>query len=663
MDMILNCEKNNVIVNSQHPRMEEDDVENLIDVQKNYLLGVDDKKDNNKYVNDIHAYVNRVNTYDLWNKKPIQLSPIILARNGFVCENERTIRCEMCNCKYVYEKDKYSRYTQIDDLCLLHRDNCPWKNTLLDLSILRLDESSLQREPMLEEYEHNVKLLQGALYEIPLINIEKTIKDLMCILKKHMENETVQKKYNIFNWYISVFKNHFTDIFSRHENVVKNASERIKKNFPEYEKYLVDLKFLNALEFSIEDEHNYINIVCDDVTELKEDREDLNMYFKIINKLKNYNYEDVNIFKLLSLFGWSYKGDSVCDNNHFTQVLYCKYCFREIKIGKYSNYSIRDHKVSLFKEIGPFEIQKVKEDLRTIRSRKQMSATCTNIDEHVTKIVDYVMMILNKNWNTTHGGSNNTSSHMLMDLKNVRSISNQGGDGNKDSALNNHNNNNNNTTSSKSSSDVNYQNTNSTSSTVGIHKKNPSLTKQEEIYSAIQWKKKELILTKKSKELFKDKRNTPSLLFNKSNRKAALGLHKNDTFFGCKNAESKENMSKKTLSKIYVDLYDYLSNQSPFVKTIYNYYVLANEEFLQYENQSSNQSTHNNTTTTVSTTNNKGSHQCTKKNVYSIRLFDLIENHRVYCPYMIEDLYGFSKITKLFFELLLSEFKRKYMFK
>ncbi|CRH00468.1 zinc finger protein, putative [Plasmodium relictum] len=648
-----NCKRNEAI--DVECRREE-----LINIKKNFLNEEEDDyiKDSKRYLYDELSYINRINTFKIWLKKPVHLCSIILARNGYICENEYTIKCEMCNCKYIYEKDKYSMYTKINDLCLLHFDNCPWKNNLMSLSIFRLDEKSLKREELIKEYEINVSMLKNALYEIPLINIKKTIKDLIIIIKKHMENNFSKKKYTIFNWYINFFKNQFTQIFLNNKSVIEKGIEKIKENYKDYEKYIVDLNYINDLNFDISDETNYVNILCDETSLLKDEKEDINMYFKIVDKMKNYEYENINIYKIISLCGWSYKGDSVDNNNNFTQVLYCKYCYREIKICNYSTFSIRDNKLLLFKELNLLETKDLMDDLISKKKKLEKvrnSNSCVGSD--TINILEQLSTLLNKTKNNNKNNSynNNNISNIRHEDNNYYNSNNNDSNGNNNNKNNNNNsyNNSNNNISNIRHEDNNHYNGNNNDSNDNNNKgnsyeetKNETEKKKlnnniinEDDYS-FKWKKKDLILTKRSNDIFKDKNN--NTLFFKNNKKYFF-TNRNEDLFSKKNSDNKESSLKNSISKIYIEISEYLKNEDFFIKTLYDYYVLTDSQFF-YSNESGNDKKKN-------------------RSFYNIRLFDIIENHRAYCPYMTEDLYSFSKITKLFFELLISEFQRKYVFK
>lgn len=327
------------------------DKEELVDINKSFInIEEENTKDITNYLKDKISFMKRIETFKAWVRKPAHLSSLILARNGYVCQDEFVIRCEICNCKYIYEKDTYSMYTRINDLCLLHLHNCPWRNNLMDISIFDLDKKSLTKEELLKEYEDNIVSLKNNLLFVPLINIKKTLHDLIFILKKFLENNMNKKRFSIFDHYVKIFKEEYIHIFLNNKNIIDKGIEIIKNKYPLYEKYIVDINYLNNLNFNMNNVTSFINILSDICLDdsFCDEQDDINMYFKIVQKLKNYQYENVNIFKLLALFGWSYKSPQ--DDEH-TQILQCKYCFREINILNYSHFSFKQNKLSLHKDI------------------------------------------------------------------------------------------------------------------------------------------------------------------------------------------------------------------------------------------------------------------------------------------------------------------------
>lgn len=645
--------------------------EDLLNMKTKFYSGDDDdyKTEKNKYINNEFSYMNRINTYSIWTKKPLHLCSIVLARNGYICEDENTIRCEMCGCAYIYEKNSYSVYTQISDLCLLHEDNCPWKNTLMELSFFKLDKESLQREELLKEYAASVKMLEEALYEIPLIDIKKTIKNLQIIIKQHLEKDYESaKKYSIFNWYVNFFKNQFSPIFSNNEKVIEKGIAKIKKDYPDYEKYIIDLKFINNLQFDLCDETNFLNILCDGVCKLKDEKEeDVDRYLKIVAKLRSRDFEEVNIFKLLAFFGWTYKADSVDNNNNFTQILQCKYCFREVKISNFSSYFTRDKKLMLFKEIN--SVAEAKEVFRDVLNKKKVfqknkmgnvgeiaNYNCmtgslfltSNNGEWETRINEHLYSLINE-----CSGTNNTSPVRSVSRTNSNLGINSNDASHGDCVSNN---------VAKSNDVLNTLNKEGEESVLEAEKKKVETEKEaskpaeaDAEESLFKWKKKELVLTKKNKDFFKTRSSSHDIsIVNNSMRRSSLfskkqkntsgdaPLNRKEHFFRSNENAPKEVFFRNSLSKVCLAVSNYLKGEAPFMKTLYNYYILRDSNFLKLDENNS--------------------YEQNKKYIHPIRLFDVIENHRIYCPYLTDDLYSFSKITKLFFELLISEFKQRYSF-
>lgn len=646
--------------------------EDLLDMKTKFYSGDDDdyKTEKNKYINNEFSYMNRINTYSMWTKKPLHLCAIVLARNGYICEDENTIRCEMCGCAYIYEKNSYSVYTQISDLCLLHEDNCPWKNTLMELSFFKLDKASLQRDELLKEYTTSVKMLEEALYEIPLIDIKKTVKNLEIIIKRHLEKDNESaKNYSIFNWYVTFFKNQFAPIFSKNEKVIEKGIAKIKKDYPEYEKYIIDMKFINNLQFDLCDESNYLNILCDGECPLKDEKEeDVNRYLKIVAKLRSRDFEEANIFKLLAFFGWTYKADSVDNNNNFTQILQCKYCFREVKISNFSSYSTRDKKLMLFKEIN--SVAEGKEIFRDALNKKKVfqkntignegeiaNSSCmkgslclkSNNEDWEARINEHLYSLINE-----YSVTNNTTSPVKSVLSTSSNLGINSNDAFHGDRVSN--------SVDKSNEVLNTPNKEGEESKFEAEKKKVEKEKEasksseaDAEESLFKWKKKELILTRKNKDFFKTRSGSHDIsIVNNSMKRSSLfskkqknisgdvSLNRKESFFRSGENTTKEVFSKNSLSKVCLAVSNYLKGEAPFMKTLYGYYILRDSNFFKLDENTR--------------------YEQNKKHIHPIRLFDVIENHRIYCPYLTEDLYSFSKITKLFFELLLSEFKQRYAF-
>lgn len=649
--------------------------EDLLSMKSKFYNGEDDECqiDKKRYMNNELSYMNRINSFHKWTKKPLHLCSILLAANGYICEDENTIKCEVCGCKYVYEKDKYSMYTQISDLCLLHEDHCPWKNKLMELSFFKLDEESLKREELLREYWSNVKMLEEALYEIPLLNVKKAIKNLQIIIKRHLEKDAASaQKYSIFRWYVNFFKSQFAPIFSKNENVIEKGIKKIEKEYPEYTKYVVDLAFIENLKFDICDENNFISILCDEVPFLEDDEEDVNMYLKIVAKMRNRTYEEMNIFKLLAFFGWSYKADFVDEDNNFTQILQCKYCFREVKISKFSSYLTRDKKLMLFK--GMCSAAETKEVISDALSKKERLQKNRNIGNRPERFhnkenggnVSYV--------NNSNDGDNCEVDWMSRIHEHMSSFFKEYDEMNislKNSLPNKDDNN------AYSSGILNDTPNVSKNGTYNEHQlitlntgegKQIEGTKDEcgrgkeasesayEEEPSFKWRKKKLILTKKDANIFKERSQSNGVnVINRNHRKSSLFAkktkHKSEKCNTWNQSESSfrssENCSKRVLiknplSSVCLSVSNYVKDETLFMKSIMDSYVLTDSNFFKLDENNS--------------------YEQNNKCIRTIRLFDVIENHRIYCPYITEDLHSFSKITKLFFELLVSEFQRRYVF-
>lgn len=92
-------------------------------------------------------------------------------------------------------------------------------------------------------------------------------------------------------------RNIFT-FFLNNKNIIDKGIEIIKNKYPLYEKYIVDINYLNNLNFNMNNVTSFINILSDICLDdsFCDEQDDINMYFKIVQKLKNYQYENVNIF-------------------------------------------------------------------------------------------------------------------------------------------------------------------------------------------------------------------------------------------------------------------------------------------------------------------------------------------------------------------------------
>ncbi|KOB62983.1 hypothetical protein PFHG_04759 [Plasmodium falciparum HB3] len=233
--------------------------------------------------------------------------------------NKSFINIEEENTKDItnYLKDKISFMKRIETFKA-------WGEIILwNISIFDLDKKSLTKEELLKEYEDNIVSLKNNLLFVPLINIKKTLHDLIFILKKFLENNMNKKRFSIFDHYVKIFKEEYIHIFLNNKNIIDKGIEIIKNKYPLYEKYIVDINYLNNINFNMNNVTSFINILSDICLDdsFCDEQDDINMYFKIVQKLKNYQYENVNIFKLLALFGWSYKSPQ--DDEH-TQILQSK---------------------------------------------------------------------------------------------------------------------------------------------------------------------------------------------------------------------------------------------------------------------------------------------------------------------------------------------------
>ncbi|CXI81407.1 zinc finger protein, putative [Plasmodium berghei] len=624
-DQIENADKKIKLIKGENEK------EELISVENRFLNDEKDDhiKDVKEYINNEKSYINRLNTYNKWINKPVHLCSLILARNGFVCKNESTIECEICQCKYIYEKGTYSMYTRINDLCLLHTDNCLWKNKLIDLSFFKLDSNSLDRVELLSEYKNNCEILKRSLLYIPMINIKKTINDIILVIKKHVQNDKTKKKFTIFNSYLDFFKNNFIPIFLKNENIIQKSIDYIKKNYKDMEKYIVDSDYIKNLNFNLFNVNNFINILSDTsaAPELENEKEDINAYIKIMHYLRKYEYDDINLFKVISLLGWTCKDE--IKNNSKEQIISCKYCYREVNISDYSYFSLNDKKYNLFIEVDSNDMDYFLSDPSNNKSMNQdKNEKATNI------ILDKILTIVN--------GHFDEEGEIIYDeiekqlYKNVNKED-------KDKSIDISKNENKIVVDAEKIEPIN-------------EKENVSEEKENKNENEI--KHKESFSFKSTlKGIFLSKKTNDNLKEYKSNDNGLEGEN------GKNNIEIKDNDDEKNENKIeqasslneaMLKLCKYTDDDKYFLKGKSNYYIL--KEFIQ-ENLDDNQ------IKKQKITKEQEKREKITNKIYAIRLFNLIENHRVYCPYVMEDLYGFSKITKLFFELLISEFQRMYMFK
>ncbi|CAD2099024.1 zinc finger protein, putative [Plasmodium vinckei lentum] len=588
---------------------EENENEELISVENRFLNDEKDGhiKDVKEYINNEKSYINRLSTYNKWINKPVHLCSLILARNGFVCKNESTIECEMCQCKYIYEKGAYSMYTRINDLCLLHTDSCPWKNKLIDLSFFRLDNNSLERIELLREYKNNCEILRRSLLHIPMINIKKTIKDMILIIKKHVHNDKTKKKFTIFNSYLDFFKNNFIPIFLKNENIIQKSIDYIKQNYKDMEKYIVDADYIKNLNFNLFDTNNFINILSDTSSppQLTHEKEDINAYIKIMHYLRTYEYEDINLFKIISLLGWTYKND--IPNNSKEQIISCKYCYREVNISDYSYFSPNEKKYNLLIEVNSNDMDYFLSGLSNNKSANQEKDEKT-----VDPILDQILTLVN-------GYFDETGEIIYEEIEDQ--LSKNGNKKDEDKSMDD-NQNENITVEDTEKIEPNNEKENISEEK---EKNNENTTKQRESFS----------FKSTLKGIFLSKKSSDDLKENETDDSESEGEKEKN-----KDNEKNENKIKQasSLNEAMLQLCKYTDDDKYFLKGKSNYYIL--KESIQ-----------------------ENSNKKMTNKIYAIRLFNLIENHRVYCPYIMEDLYGFSKITKLFFELLMSEFQRMYMFK
>ncbi|SOV11773.1 zinc finger protein, putative [Plasmodium sp. gorilla clade G2] len=654
------------------------DKEELIDINKSFINIEDENtKDIKNYMNDKTSFMKRIQTFKAWVRKPAHLSSLILARNGYVCQDEFVIRCEICNCKYIYEKDTYSMYTRINDLCLLHLDNCPWKNILMDLSIFDLDYKSLRKEELLREYEDNIVSLRNNLLYVPFINIKKALNDLIYILKKYLENNMNKKRFSIFDHYVKIFKEQYIEIFLNNKNIIDKGIEIIRNKYPLYEKYIVDINYLNNLNFNINNITTFINILSDICLDdsFCDEQDDINMYFKIIQKLKNYQYENINIFKLMALFGWSYKSH---DEEH-AQILQCKYCFREIDIVQYSYFSLKENKLFLHKDLFASQqkdvlqhILKRKNILLEQRRKQNEKDTLEFTSEHIilSKMCDDLRETYHK------------CIELMRDNKKKEHEQNQekgNNDLNKEENMDKNNNIEENNKNEKcnpsdvaSQSDSCQENVEySQSDGITNSESNIENSQKEQEGFSFKWKLKNLfssqIVQQGVKDIYSDKlsceedrehilEDMKEIIFshkmennkdhtknnnnNSNNSNNSNDGDNNNSNNSNDDDNNVENHLKECIGEMCLNIGPYLENQNYFIKSLYDYYVLLTPE--------------------ISSTDKN---ETDIKNAFIIRPFNVVENHRIYCPYITEDLYLFSKITKLIFELLILEFERKYVFK
>ncbi|SBT36612.1 zinc finger protein, putative [Plasmodium ovale wallikeri] len=690
----------------------------LIDVGKSFLSEEpnDFVKHVKKYLYDEVSYANRVNTFSVWVNKPPHLCSLILARNGFVCQNQNVIKCEICGCKYVYKMGTYSIYTKINNLSLLHKDNCPWKKHIMNLSFFKLDKISLTRSEILKEYEKNTIILKNVLNKIPLINIKGIIRDLILIIKKHLRNDKSKENFLIFNSQVQFFKKHFVEIFLYNDDVIQNGIHFVKKNFKQLQNSIVDLKYIENLHFDISDFKNYINILSGvDSSELLSNhfREDINMYLKIVCKMRDYDYLNVCIFKAISLFGWTCKENSNdLDSSRYTIV--CKYCCREVNICHYSHFDRNTKEMVLFKDVNPSHEKEVCAHLTNRdRSRSIGEGNSKGVDA-VQRLIDLVTGQGNKveKGESEKGEVEKGESEKgevekgevekdevekdEVEKDEVEKDESEKGESKKDEVEKDESKKDESKKDESKKDESKKDEAQKDESKKDESKKDESKkdesekdeSKKDEAQKdesqkdevkydqesgnkeglAFRWKLKNLFLSKKNFDNIKDGKDWKDGKDGKDGKDEKDGkdgkdgkdekdgnstprenslddspVSKKETNLTEKKLYMNKTFEEKSLSKTFLDICTHVENEPYFLKTVYDYYVLEDSHMAHSSEKDTNEEK--------------------DKKLYAIRSFNTVENHRLYCPYMMEDLYSFSKITKLFFELLMSDFQRKYMFK
>ncbi|VWU50327.1 zinc finger protein, putative [Hepatocystis sp. ex Piliocolobus tephrosceles] len=669
--------------------------EELISVSQRFLEDEDEEgdyfKDIKKYLYNESSFVKRINTYNnVWLKKPAHLSSLILARNGFICINESVIKCEICGFEYSYGKGTYSMYTRITDLCLLHRNNCPWKQTLIDLSFFKLDEISLTRENLLTEYENNIFLLKKELTIIPLINIKKTISHIILILKKCLKNDSTKKKFDIFQSQLEYFKYHFVNIFIENQNVINKGIEYIKKDYNYLLNCIVDVKYIEDLMFDILDEQNFINILSDNIYSnlcFNTDQDDVNVYLKIVNNMRNYTYQHVNIYKTLALLGWVYKTEhSFTDKeNGCNGVLICKYCYREVNLFDYSYFSLIDNKWHIFVQKKQTSQKKKKTIIKEVSSKMGVQINGVN-DTSGTSYESSNDLGRNDQTKEEEGqtyGKKVGDFERLLELVSdrVSKANNELKEVDKDKNIEDVQDDTDERTKENEKKKYSFtmklrnifsskgNNNKIKEDTVCDDSKhiNGTVTDENDKHNIVDGVKKDGDV---NTCISSDNRDTGggnnTSEKNDTNRDSSTSydstgdkIDADRTNTSCENtnnsstSDATDNMLNNLLLKSFLKICNYLDDENCFTETSNGYYMFKNYDLDKGVNK--NEKNKNN--------NNYDDDSVNEKNEYIVHPFNTIENHRLYCPYMMNDLYSFSKITKLFFELLTSEFQRKYIYK
>ncbi|KJP87544.1 hypothetical protein AK88_02848 [Plasmodium fragile] len=640
--------------------------EELINVKKTFLGEEEDEytKSSRRYLQNEENYVNRIKTYNVWVQKPAHLSSLLLARNGFICENETTVRCEMCRCNFVYDKDTYSMYTKINDLCLLHLKNCPWKGKLMDLQIFHLDGESLKRDNLIREYQNVTTFLQNGTHDVPYIDIKKTFNDLLLLVKKHLTNEDSKKKFQLFNSYLELFKSHYIEIFKSHKKLVDRGMRLIRSNYKHLKNHVVDEAFLNSLTYDPLDVHAYINIVADANGTTQKPRHpnaDLNMYFKIVNQLKNCEYEDVNIYKLIALFGWTYRtypqGE---DPNVTSEILYCRYCFREVNLSDYSTLSRSHNTMDLFKtsdivlsgEVANLSVDQARDALERLIELAHGWVEMEEEDEGEEK--DSEVRVGEQKEESEEETEEEAIEKEVVEKEKkekpgeeINGVEQKGNEHVSDDA--------------KSDSNDGSGSEAHATDGGGDHQENA----QEQEGFSFKWSIKQFFLPKKSTDnAGKDDSASdvsPSECPSTSINQGALTPNGKGNPLRVKKRIKRKVQFKNMLSRIFLEVTSYTEDENLFSRGAHDCYVLRAGPHLAHLDKErtpaeDDEDRANCTDNTASCTDTAGiTHKRT------IRAFNLIENHRAFCPYMTEDLYSFSKITRLLFELVMSEFQRRYV--
>ncbi|ANQ08764.1 Uncharacterized protein PCOAH_00029660 [Plasmodium coatneyi] len=645
--------------------------EELINVRKTFLGEEEDEytKSSRRYLHDQENYVNRIKTYNVWVKKPAHLSALLLARNGFICENETTVKCEMCGCKFVYEKDTYSMYTKINDLCLLHLKNCPWKGKLMDLQILHLDGESLKRDNLLREYQNVITFMQNGTHDVPYIDIKKTISDFLLIVKKHLMNEDSKKKFLLFSCYVELFKSHYVEIFKSHKNLVDRGMQLIRSNYKHLKNHLVDEAFLNNLTYDPLDVHTYINIVADAngrTQRVSHPNEDLNMYFKIVKQLKNCEYEDINIYKLIALLGWTYKtppqGE---DSNVPSQILYCRYCFREVNLAEYSTLSRKHNKLDLFKIIDVQPSGEVPnpsvDDARVALERLTGLAdgwieTDEEEEQEEGEERDSEVRV-----GAEKGSEEKEEIEKEVIEKKQEEINGLAEDGGEmpGKEKKEEENNSGEKEGNENVSDDTKGEPNEEGGTKDLpteDERDGQENAEEQEGFSFKWSIKQFFRAKKSTD-----DASPSECPLTSVNQDGLTPNKKGNALCAKKRIKKKVQLENILSRVFLEVSSYTEDENLFSKTAHDCYVLKGGPHLAHLDKERTVSEDD--TDGANCTNNTVGYGDTVSSTQkrTIRAFNLIENHRAFCPYMTEDLYSFSKITRLLFELVMSEFQRRYV--